>query len=122
MKIYIAGPMRGKPRYNFPAFDHAAGIIRAAGHEPVSPADRDRAMGFEPACLDEYHDYSKEPENLDMKAVIAGDIAALLQCDAIILLKGWEESQGARVEASVAEWAGIPRLDTFLSDYLHGLL
>ena len=122
MKIYIAGPMRGKPRYNFPAFDHAAGIIRAAGHEPVSPADRARSMGVDPAHLEDDWDYNQEPEGASVRALMTANFADLLTCDAIILLDGWQESGWAPIEAAAAKQAGLKRLDTFRSDYLHGLL
>jgi hypothetical protein len=44
-RVYIAGPMRGIPEFNFPAFD-AAARGRAMGLEIISPAELDRAHGF----------------------------------------------------------------------------
>ena len=32
MKIYLAGPMRGYDRNNFPAFDRAAAFLRGCGY------------------------------------------------------------------------------------------
>src|SRR5262245_23383467 len=47
-KIYIAGPMRGYPSYNFPAFDEAEAALTAGGWRVLSPAAMDRAIGFNP--------------------------------------------------------------------------
>jgi nucleoside 2-deoxyribosyltransferase len=36
------------------------------------------------------------------------DIKALVDCDSVLILPGWEESRGARVERMLAEALGIP--------------
>lgn len=41
MKVYVAGPMRGIPEFNFPAFNLAAKNLRADGHVVFNPAERD---------------------------------------------------------------------------------
>ena len=46
-RLYIAGPMRGIPQYNFPVFDAARDKAIALGWDAVSPADLDRANGFD---------------------------------------------------------------------------
>ncbi len=99
--IYIAGPMRGRPRFNYPAFDDARDRLSKA-FDVISPADLDReARGaeadpadFTEAMLDE---------------AIARDVAALTsgKVHAIALLEGHEESQGATAERCLAEWLGL---------------
>lgn len=96
--IYIAGPMRGCHNYNFPAFDEAAARFREAGYEVVSPADLDRIVdGFDPIIGRKPHpDF--EP---CFETCMARDLAAVVKCDVIALLPGWETSEGAKIELSV---------------------
>ena len=89
MKLYIAGPMTGYDRFNFPAFHAAAAQLRAVGYEVVSPAEMDEAEGFDPTTgqgLRPFSDY------------MARDLAAIDGCDGVALLDGWETSAGATKE------------------------
>ena len=100
---YIAGPMRGIKWFNFPAFDEAVKTLRKQGYFPVSPAEIDRNNGFHPEELPENHDWNVVPEaGPTLAQVVDRDIKAVLECDAIYLLKGWEKSTGARAEYAVA--------------------
>lgn len=102
---YIAGPMRGIKWFNFPAFDEAAKVLAKQGYFPISPADIDRKNGFHPEELPEDHDWNVVPETGPTLAqVVDRDIKAVLECDAIYLLKGWEKSTGARAEYAVARF------------------
>jgi hypothetical protein len=106
MRIYIAGPMLGCDHYNFDAFDAKRDEIRALGHIPVSPADLDRAIGFDP-----YDRRSVESIPIDaafMKSTVRRDVDAIIECDALVLLDGWQNSAGATGEVAVARWLGIP--------------
>jgi hypothetical protein len=106
-RVYVAGPMRGKPYYNFPAFDNISQILRAQGYDAVNPADLDRETGFDPFRLPIDHDWTTTPPGFDMKACRRRDLDALETCDAIYLLSGWEKSVGARAEKAHAEWIGL---------------
>jgi len=108
MKIYIAGPMRGKKWFNFPDFDWAKESLERAGWEVISPADLDREIGFDVASLPPDTDWSDVSKlGFDLKAAIQRDVAAILNCDAIFMLHGWSESRGAKAEKAVAEWLGL---------------
>ena len=48
MRLYLAGPMTGLPLWNFPAFATAAAALRADGHTVFSPAEHDKAVGWNP--------------------------------------------------------------------------
>ncbi len=98
--VYLAGPMRGIERYNFPAFDAAADELEKQGYTVLSPADMDRDIGF-----DETKDVAT-PEFLT--DAMRRDLEAVLRADAIFMLPGWEKSTGATAEMHVAKWRGIP--------------
>jgi hypothetical protein len=104
--IYIAGPMRGIEKYNFPAFDAAAEQLYNQGWEPVNPADLDRALGYDPDEAPEGFDWTLIPAELPLKDIVKKDLEALQQCDAIYMLPGWERSKGAKAELAVALWLG----------------
>jgi hypothetical protein len=101
MKVYVAGPMRNLPQFNFPAFDAAKVRLEAAGWDGVSPADIDRSHGFNPVT-----DAAE-----DMRVYAKRDTEALLSCDAIAMLPGWTASKGATAEYHFARWIGLKVLD-----------
>lgn len=88
MKIYLAGPMRGIPDLNFPAFHAAAAQLRAVGHEVFNPA---------------------ELTDTELRETFAFEIDWLIKnAEAVVLLSNWAQSKGARAEVAVAEAIGIP--------------
>ena len=107
MKVYIAGPMRGHPLYNFPAFYAAEERLRAQGWDVYNPARVDQELdGFDPVT----------GANLQtMEVYMFRDFEAILhQCDAIALLPGWQSSSGATKEHVVAEAVGRQIIDLSL--------
>lgn len=106
--IYIAGKMRGIKYYNFPAFDQAKMKLIKAGHKVISPADLDRAHGFDAMTIQwpSDYDWNTIPKGFDFMCCVDRDIEAVKSCDAIYLLEGWETSSGARAEKALAEWLG----------------
>lgn len=99
MKVYLAGPMRGYPQFNFPAFDEAAAILAADGHDVVNPAQMDRDVGFDPQ--------STEVSTEFLRDAMRRDLSAICECDAIAMLKGWENSGGANIEWALAVHLGL---------------
>lgn len=100
MRVYIAGPMSGKPKHNFPAFDAAKERLLAKQALVVSPADLDRAVGIT-------EDSPVVETRAAMKLMVALDRVALSLCDAIYMLKGWENSVGSRAEHAQAVQDGL---------------
>ena len=100
MRVYVAGGMRGYDRFNFPAFDAAAAHLRAQGHEVRNPAEHDRELGFD--------ETKNSLEGFDLAKAFRWDIESVLWAEAIAVLPGWENSQGASVETAVARMIGTP--------------
>lgn len=102
MKIYIAGPMRGKEQYNFPAFHEAAKVLRAEGWEVLSPAEIDNDEGFD----------ENTPEDTLTKQhlidFLMRDIKIVTEVDAICMLPGHRTSYGACVELAMAHYLKLP--------------
>lgn len=109
-RVYIAGPMKNVPLFNFPAFDEAERFINDEWHNSVAinPAGIDREHGFDPQTLPKNWDWSVIPSEAGTREeIMRRDINALLTCDAIYMLPGWENSAGAKAELHLARWAGL---------------
>jgi hypothetical protein len=107
MNIYIAGPMRGRPEFNFPAFDRAADRLEAKGWSVFNPAERDRAHGFSEVGLTG-HEPLHELDNFDHRQAMAEDTFFICtEADAIYMLNGWQSSRGAVAERALAMALGL---------------
>lgn len=99
MKIYLAGPMRGIPESNYPAFRDGAANLRAAGHIVFSPVDWDVENHGANGC---------HSEAFDLRKALAADMEWIcLEADAVALLPGWEASKGATAERATAIALGL---------------
>ena len=108
MRIYLAGPMRGRLYYNFLAFDEAAQHLRRLGADVISPADMDREAGFDATKLPLDHDWTAYSKHFDKRMCVLRDVKALVSADAIVMLENWEQSSGALLEVGLGRWLGIP--------------
>ncbi len=88
-RIYIAGPMTGIERLNYPAFNAAAAKLRAQGYEVENPAENDLPPGKQ------WHEYMRHA------------IPRLLTCTMVGLLDGWTQSKGALLEVEIAQRLGM---------------
>ena len=86
---YLSGPMSGYPDFNIPAFNDAAAKLRAKGLQVISPPEID---GSTDKTWDQY---------------LRQDLKALLDCHHIVLMPGWQESRGAKLEHAVAVGLGM---------------
>ena len=101
MLIYIAGPMSGYPGLNFERFDEIEERLRHEGWDVINPAKIDRDLGINP---DNYDDCA-----YNYTAAALRDVEALLDCDAIYMMDGWQYSRGASWERALAKHHGIKR-------------
>lgn len=85
MRYYISGPMAGLPDLNFPAFNAVAERLRHHNRLVVNPAEVALPGGSTP------HEF------------LHADLLTMLRdCNSLILLPGWPQSRGARLELAVA--------------------
>lgn len=88
MRIYLSGPMRGYPAFNYPAFSCAAAALRRNGYSVFNPADNDAG---------------------NLRANLASDMSWIaLIAEGMAMLPGWQKSLGANAERALALAIGIP--------------
>lgn len=110
MKIYLAGPMRGLPYFNYPAFHKAAKLLRDQGYYVFNPAENDGLLeGGECDKLSPTGDLDEATEKgFDIRAALGADLAFICEeADGIAMLPGWEFSKGARAEYATAVALGL---------------
>ena len=86
-KIYIAGPMSGYDSFNHSAFSDASHSLSVMGYIVLSPAIL--------------------PDGLTQAEYMQIDLTMLQCCDAIYMLKGWDDSAGAMAEHALAMKLGL---------------
>lgn len=115
--LYVAGPMSGRPQFNYPAFDAMAEVLRADGWLVQSPAEMDDPHIREAAMRSpdgNFREFDADLKRLGHEPETWGDFLSrdvkLIAdtVDGIVLLEGWETSRGARLEAFVAMQVGKP--------------
>lgn len=105
MRVYLCGPMTGQVMWNFPLFDVVADHLTGLGFGVWNPARICRAEGFDPETLDP----TKALPDRTIREIARRDCIALLECDAIAIMKvpGWGSSRGVAAEVAVAKWVGL---------------
>lgn len=94
-KIYISGPITGNASA-FAMFESAEAFLRSKGFEPINPMKLDHSKS------EEWQDYMRV------------DIKALMDADAIYMLRNSDYSQGAIIERNLAVALKMP---VFNEDY-----
>lgn len=105
--VYLAGPMRGIPEFNFPAFFAAEARLVADGWGVFNPAAMDTSTGFVPTALSGDEDLSGL--GFSLRNALGNDLEFITRrADAVAVLPGWEDSKGARAEVATAHALGLP--------------
>lgn len=110
-RIYIAGPMRGYPEFNYPAFHTAADFFREQGYEVFNPAERDTqrhgrdvSKGNATGSVEQ----AAAEHGFDLRVALGEDLAWICrEADMIAMLPGWEKSKGACAEKATADALGL---------------
>lgn len=119
MWLYLGGPMMWQQNFNFPAFDEARDQLGAHPEVDVvfSPADNDREQGFDGTGR------SGVPDDLvgvkfDRRTALRQDMEWIaLHSDGMVVLPGWESSDGTRAEVAFHQGLHLPvwLLEDFLA-------
>ena len=113
MKCYIAGPMRGIEKYNYPAFNKAAAVLRAAGWLVYNPAEMDANFDVENYSTRSITQQQEHDTNEAARHFARRDVNVILNelkgedGDAIYMLPGFEGSTGAKAEIALGRWVGL---------------
>lgn len=87
MRIYLSGPIRGVDDFR-DRFAAAAAAVRARGHKPLNPVNNPFDRG-------------------NLREIIRWDLFLVTTADAILMLEGWKDSGGAKIELALAEYLGL---------------
>ena len=105
LKVFISGPMSGYEHYDVGEFAKAHAICKEAGAEAI----------YDPAYEYLRNNESSVSHELWLRRCIStltmeSRVSYKPFYDVLVQLPGWEDSEGAKTEAIVADACGIPRV------------
>jgi hypothetical protein len=114
--IYISGKMQGLPEFNYPAFFAVEEHIRT--NWPYVETTSINILN--PARIDELFDLKERTNTREWYLTKALDM--LLCCNSIVMLDGWQNSAGARLEFEIAKELKMQIYDENLQPYKVNIL
>jgi hypothetical protein len=99
IKFYLSGPMRGLPEHNYPLFYEAETALA----KYLAAGTYEREAGFE--IMNPARNFNGDQAR-EASEYMNADLRMVLDTDVIVLLPGWQNSEGAARETQLAEWAG----------------
>ena len=118
MNVYIAGPMRGLPNFNFPAFFAAEQHLVDEYSTTYSlwifnPARRDEEMYGRSISNSPTGDLADIPQ-FSLREALGADLNWICEnATHLWMLQGWSTSKGAKAEFATALALGIDVLGAF---------
>lgn len=109
-KIYIAGPMFGYPDKNVASFQFAQEMLEKLHDVPASLIKNPISIPPYDHPEDECPNGQRKVSEFDKHGAgcyYRTDLFEMLQCEHCLLLPGWENSVGARLEMQVATACGL---------------
>lgn len=106
-RIYLAGPMQGYAEFNFPRFNAVTKVLRGQGHVVFNPAEKDierhAGVNISSGNMTGSIQEAKDKHGFSLRQALAEDMEYICkQADTIVLLPGWEKSNGAQAEHRTA--------------------
>lgn len=89
--LYLSGPMTGHDNLNFEKFHSLAESLRNDGYVVLNPAET--AGGY---------------KKMNEEWYLEHDLHMITMCDRVAVMDGWEHSEGAQLEAHVAQKLNKP--------------
>ena len=109
-RIFISGPITGKPNLNREAFDHEESLLREAGYEVWQPF---RITLPNDETIEEWGGIdSPRLWQYCMKICVA----EIPRCDEMRMLPDWQNSKGSVWEHRIAQMLGIPITYCYVPD------
>lgn len=95
-KIYISGPITDMPNKNIDEFEKYEQKFNNLNFEVINPHKLHSPMQIESFTWSDF-----------MRA----DIKAMMDCDLVAVLPGWDKSKGANLEVYIARSLAMPIID-----------